>query len=387
MAASCPAVRSRIRACLHCRSCAALISFLGVGALHGCASAPQPAIDASQMRTSVQLSARLLDASDEASAAFNRVVGNALLNGDPTRTVWSYMYSRAEATSYIRSLALGAEPGGALVDLYVYSQLSVWACENRVRAYPELPLTPCDSTFGVLREEVLQIAREYMTPEKLARVDLAIDQWKQAHPDQHVIGLIRLSDLADSSGTAPIVLAQVAPSMFSPVTEAAQQLQEARLLGYQALWLASRLPTTVGWQLDATIYGAMASEPATRALADLGSLSGGISQSHQVLAALAASNATLSSHAEALGGRVEELEQSVESLSIGLGSNLQGVSSSLGDLGTEVRELDGADELATRVVRQATWSGIALISLAAGSLALVLWLHRHHSRRSLPKSN
>ena len=354
-------------------------------AIAGCSSAPQPATNAEQLRSSVQLSARLLDASDVASAAFNRMVGNALLNGDPTRTVWSYMYSRAEATSYIRSLALGADPGGALVDLYVYSQLSLWACENRVRAYPELSLTPCDPTFGVLREEVLQIARDYMTPEKLARVDLAIDRWKQAHPDQHVIGLIRLSDLADSSGTAPIVLAQVAPSMFSPVTEAAQQLQEARLLGYQALWLASRLPTTVGWQLDATIYGTMTSEPATRALADLGSLSGGISQAHQVLAALAASNATLSSHAEALGGRVEELEKSVSALGGGLSSNLTGVSSSLGNLGTEVRELDGADQLATRVVRQAAWSGVALIAFAAGSLALVLWSHRHHSRRASPK--
>lgn len=298
------------------------------------------------------------------------------------QTLASYMLTRAESTSNIRALALGADPAGALVDLYVYSNLAAWACENRVRAHPELPLMPCADTFGVLQQDIAQIAREYMTPEKLATVDRAIGEWKNAHPQQLLIGLIRLSDLADSSGTAPVVLEQVAPSMFSPVTEAAQQLQEARLLGYQALWLASRLPTSVAWQLDATLYVALASGPADKAITNLESLSAGIAQAHQVFAGLTESNHALSAKAGALGDRVEALEKSVSSLSGGLSSNLSGVSSSLGSLGTEVRELDGAEELATRIVRQATWSGIVLIALACGGLALVLWLHRHHSRKT-----
>lgn len=338
-------------------------------------------MDPSKVRTSVQLSARLLDASDTASAAFDRVVNRALMDGADPTTLASYMLTRAEASGNIRALALGADPAGALVDLYVYSNLAMWACENRVRAHPALPLTPCAETFGVLQQDVAEIAHEYMTPEKLATVDRAIDAWRQSHPQQLLIGLIRLSDLADSSGTAPVVLEQVAPSMFSPVTEAAQQLQEARLLGYQALWLASRLPTSVSWQLDATLYLALASEPASKAITNIESLSRGISEAHQVFARLTESNHALAVNAGSLGDRVEALEQSVAALSGGLSRNLGGVSSSLGDLGAEVRELDGADELATRVVRQATWSGVALISLAAGSLALVLWSHRHHSRR------
>ena len=350
--------------------------------LAGCASAPQPTLDASKVRTSVQLSARLLDASDTASAAFDRIVNRALMDGADTRTLASFMLTRAEATGNIRALALGADPAGALVDLYVYSNLALWACENRTRAHPELPLVPCPETFGILQQDVADIAREYMTPEKLATVDRAIGAWKQSHPQQLVIGLIRLSDLADSSGTAPVVLEQVAPSMFSPVTEAAQQLQEARLLGYQALWLASRLPMSVSWQLDATLYVALASEPASKALTNVESLSSGISDAHQVFARLAESNSTLAERASTLGDRIDALEKSVAALSDGLGSNLTGVSTSLGSLGSEVRELDGADQLATRIVRQATWSGIALISLAAGSLALVLWSHRHHARRA-----
>lgn len=380
-------MHSRMRASLRFPPGAAIAVCIAAGALHGCASAPRATLDESTVRTSVQLSARLLDATDTASAAFDRVVNRALMDGADPRTLASYMLTRAESTGNIRALALGADPAGALVDLYVYSNLAVWACENRVRAHPTLPLAPCAETFGVLQQDVAEIAREYMTPGKLATVDRAIDAWKSAHPQQLVVGLIRLSDLADSSGTAPVVLAQVAPSMFSPVTEAAQQLQEARLLGYQALWLASRLPMSVAWQLDATLYVALASEPATRAITNVESLSAELTEAHQVFSRLADSNRALAANAGSLGERVEALEQSVASLSGGLASNLSGVSSSLGNLGTEVRELDGADELATRVVRQATWSGVALIALAAGSLALVLWSHRHHSRHSSPKSN
>lgn len=332
------------------------------------------------------LSARLLDASDTASAAFDRIVNKALMESAPPRELYSYMLTRAEATANVRALALGADPAGALVDLYVFSKLASWACENRMRLHPEVAMTPCASTYGVLRDEIAQIAREYMTPEKLARVDGAIEAWIKAHPDRMVIGLIRLSDLAESSGTAPVVLEQVAPSMFSPVTEAAQQLQEARLLGYQALWLASRLPMSVAWQLDATIYGAISSDPATKAISNVESLSHGIAGAHEAFEKLSASNVALSTNAATLGDRVEALEKSVATLGKGLSSNLSGVSSSLGSLGTEVRDLDGADELASRVVRQATWSGIALIGLAAGSFAIVLWSHRRHSRRSADRS-
>jgi hypothetical protein len=354
--------------------------------LAGCTGAPQSTANIAEIRSSVQLSARLLDASDTASAAFDRVVNHALMEGAPPRELYSYMLTRAEATANVRALALGADPAGALVDLYVFSQLALWTCENRARLHPEIALTPCESTYGVLKDEVAQIAREYMTPEKLARVDGAIAAWIKTHPDRMVTGLIRLSDLAESSGTAPVVLEQVAPSMFSPVTEAAQQLQEARLLGYQALWLASRLPMSLAWQLDATIYGAMSSDPAVQAISSVKSLSHGIAEAHQAFGTLAASNAALSAQAGALGERVEALEKSVAALGTGLSSNLSGVSTSLGSLGSEVRDLDGADELATRVVRQATWSGVALIALAAGSLTLILWTHRHHSRRTASKA-
>lgn len=365
---------------------ATLAAFAASGTLFGCATASAPAQSTDELRSRIRLSALLLDASDTASVAFDNEVALALLAKASPLELYSYMMSRAIATANIRALALGPDPAGALVDLYVYSDLALWACENRVRAKPTTPLVPCSATFGVFRAEIVRIAREFMAPDKLATVDAAVAEWKRAHEGQVAVGLIRLADLADATGTAPVVMAQVAPSMFSPVTEAAQQLEEVRILGYQALWLASRLPTSVGWQLDATAYGIISSGPATQALASVSSLDESLAAAHQGLARLAESNAELANRAEGLTDRIGALESAVATLGTGLASNLGGVSTSVGDLATEARELDGADELATRVVRQATWSGIGLIAFATVSLAVVLWSHRHHSRRIASKA-
>jgi hypothetical protein len=376
------AIERRIRRALT----VTLASLAASTTLFGCATASAPAPSTDELRSRIRLSALLLDASDTAAAAFDNEVALALLANASPRELYSYMMSRANATANIRALALGPDPAGALVDLYVYSDLASWACENRVRANPTTPLVPCSATFSVFRAEIVRIAREFMAPDKIATVDAAVAAWKRAHEGQFAVGLIRLGDLADATGTAPIVLAQVAPSMFSPVTEAAQQLEEVRILGYQALWLASRLPTSVGWQLDATAYGIISSGPATQALASASSLDERLAEAHQALARLAESNGDLANRAQGLTDRVGALEAAVATLGTGLASNLGGVSTSVGNLATEARELDGADELATRVVRQATWSGVALITLAATSLGLVLWTHRHHSRRTASKA-
>jgi hypothetical protein len=313
-------------------------------------------------------------------------VTSALLARAPALQIYSYMLSRAEATANIRALALGPDPAGALVDLYVYADLATWACGNRVRANPGAPLVPCAATFGVLREQIAEIAREYMSASNLQEVDAAIAAWKRAHEGQLVVGLIRLADIAQSSGTAPVMLASVAPSMFSPVTEAAQQIEEARVLGYQAVWLASRLPTSIGWQADAAAYGVMTSQPATHALDGVMGLNQRLTDSHRSIEALALANAKLGQQLDGVSGRLEQLERSVSGLGTGLDRHLDGVSSALEGLSGEAKTLSGADTLATQVITRATWSGVVLISLGAASLALVLWSHRHHSRRHDLKS-
>lgn len=349
--------------------------------LAGCAASPQATAADGDARTRLALTARLLDASDTASAAFENQVITALLAQAPSRQIYSFMMSRADATANIRALALGPNPAAALVDLYVYADLAVWACENRVRANPTLPLVPCDPTFGVFRTQVSAIAREYMSADQLTQVDAAIAAWKRDHEGQLVVGLMRLSDLAKSHAEIPVTVGDVAPSMFSPVTEAAQQLEQVRVLGYQALWLMSRLPASIGWQADAAAYGVMTSQPATAAMDGVSALTGRLSESQRSIEALSSANAELGTRLETVAGRLDELERSVSGLGTGLDRDLGKVATALDTLSSEAKELSGVDTLATQVITRATWSGVVLISLGAASLALVLWSHRHHSRR------
>jgi hypothetical protein len=355
-------------------------------ALARCTASPQPAAAESDLRTRLTLSARLLDASDTASAAFENQVTAALLARAPALQIYSYMLSRAEATANIRALALGPDPAGALVDLYVYADLALWACESRARANPTAPLVPCDPTFGVFRTQISAIARECMSADQITKVDAAIAAWKRDHEGQLVVGLMRLSDLVQSRGVGPVMLGDVAPSMFSPVTEAAQQLEEVRVLGYQALWLASRLPVSIGWQADAAAYGVMTSQPATATLDGVSALTGRLSESQRSIEALSSANVELGKRLEAVTGRLGALEKSVGGLGTGLDRDLGKVASALDALSSEAKALSGADTLATQVITRATWSGVVLISLGAASLALVLWSHRHHSRHQGQKS-
>ncbi|MFM8783691.1 MAG: hypothetical protein ACKOFI_00665, partial [Phycisphaerales bacterium] len=83
------------------------------------------------------------------------------------------------------------------------------------------------------------------------------------------VGLLRIDDIASSKSEVELVLPPSEESMLSPVTDAAHQLEQARLLGAQMLWLATRLPGNVADELEGSARLLAQSEVAQRALADL----------------------------------------------------------------------------------------------------------------------
>lgn len=340
----------------------------------GCASSPPQGAE-HDLRSTVRLSARLMDASDSAATAFDNQVTEALLTDTDPKDLASLMTSRALSTAIIRAIVLGADPAGALVDLYVYSDLALWACENRMAMKVGFKLIPCQSTYGVLRKEAVALAKEYMSKEQIARVDAAIAKFKADHPNQLAIGLVRLSDLEGESGTTAIVLSEVAPSMFSPVTDAARQLQETRLLGYQALWLMSRLPTAMGWQIEASMYLGLASKPVSDLQSSTGRIATGLEGSSTSLESMTAVHRILNDQLQALQSRISQLESSLSSKA-GLGEDLYDVSSSIDTLAGEASNLTGAERLVDRTVRTAAMIGVGLIALATASFGSVLWWHR-----------
>jgi hypothetical protein len=268
-------------------------------ALAACKTAPSDSSEA--MRKRVQLSGNLLDVADVAQTRFQDQVIRAIINGAPRSELAAKEMIRNNAVGNIRALALGQDPYGALLDVYVWCRLGEVACRNRQRARPDLHLE-CDHTYGEIRQRLEDIVAhgKLITPEERAKFDKVIDDYLAAHPDIANVGLFRISDLADFSGTRMTVLEAAPPDMLSPVADAASELQQARLTAMQLVWLASRLPNAAGWEAQTVVDLTLSSPELARLTASTESLG----------ASLTAHNAAISG----LEGGLKSLATSVDSL-------------------------------------------------------------------------
>jgi hypothetical protein len=269
-----------------------------------------------ETRFRVQLSSELLDVADTAAALFETEIINARLAGRPEREIAYLQITRNGAVANYRSLALGQDAWGALVDLYVFSDLSVAACEHRARLHPDLATIDCDATYAEVHRRILEIASkpDHITPENRATLDAAITAYKTKHPHLISAGMIRLEDLAAYSGTASAVFEASEPNMMSPITNAATELEQIRLLGAQVVWLASRLPTAAGWEAQATIDMATSSPAVLNGLNRVQKLSEQLDTTGGAVTTLSANVSSLATDITGLATNVKELRQELGDL-------------------------------------------------------------------------
>lgn len=330
-----------------------LLSVAATLAPLGCAAPPsRSAGETQKLRTATELSARLLDISDFATASFELEVTRCAFEGATQQQLSAMELTRNSATSNIRSLALGSDPAGALVDMYVYIGLAAWSCENRATARSELLVLDCSRTYGAVKDRVQSVADEIMTPKQRQELDALIDDFKTAHPNRLSIGLMRLTELARLSGNKVRILEAAAPDMLSPVTDAARQLEQARLLGNRVIWLLSRLPTSAGWEAQTVVRTALESDEVEHALQHADRLGDRLDAARAALGAL--------------DGRVQQL-----------GSQVDGLGKGVDSLGAELRSMQGARSIAHEAMLLVTALAVAL---AVVVVVAARWLARSIAR-------
>lgn len=358
--------------------------------LASCAAPPKSTSSVERRDQAVELAGRLQDIADVAAAAFVGEVTELRLAGADDVQVFAAESVRNNAVSYIRSIALDDDPATALVDLYAFSRLAMWACENRTRLYADIFVEDCNGTYGVVLDRTRHLAEQWMTPEQLAQVDEAVARFKEANPDRTRIGIVRLPELARIAGTTTDSLRSASPSLFSPVTEAAEQIEQTRLLGARMLWLLSRLPEAIGWQAQAILMEALASDgfakigeiadTLVRAIDSLderldrtGESVDGLASSAAALSSdlgavaaaadrLAVSVATVAPLAESLdrstaslvriSGELERFEQHTSNVETALGSFSRSAADLSGSLDTLALRVAGLDESVSELERQ-----------------------------------
>lgn len=269
-------------------------------------------------RDAVELSGRLLDTADYVASKFQEAYVAGFAAKIPARQLAAIAVIRNEATANARALVLGPDPEGDLVDLYVWTRVALKSCENRSTRIDEFKNFDCARTYGAVAEHVRELAVAYLSPDRLARIDLAVQTFFDSHPDLLMASLFRLNDLADQTGTRVEVLEAGGDDMFSSLNDTARQLQQTRLLGQQVLWLVSRTSTMVGWEAQTAIAVTMESERVLSVDRSMSQIGPGLDSHAKALDALAKSVASqqrgledVATSLHALGERIDGLAKHV----------------------------------------------------------------------------
>ena len=166
----------------------------------------------------------------------------ALLQKDSPTHIAVAQRTHTHISTLVRSLALTQSPEQSIVRLYVWVRLAAWACHNRVESDPVLVPDNCDLIFPPLRQHIDSLAAKVIDAEMLGHLDGIVARYKERHPKLLSIGLMRIDDMADHLPAEQMILERAALTMFSPVSDAAREIEQTRILGGQLVWLMRGCP-------------------------------------------------------------------------------------------------------------------------------------------------
>ena len=285
---------------------------------------PQRSPDDGQ-KLRLELAANLLDVADVGMTLFSSEVTRSYIDGDQSERYLVVQRTRNTAVNNLRALALGPDPTGALVDMYVWVRLAEQACANRNRAMVSLHERPydCASTYGEIRRRIDQLmetgydGKPVYQPGDREKLDSIVADFQRKHPDLLSAGLFRIDDLREYSGTRLEVIAQAPPAMLSPVEDARAEIERARLVAAQMVWLASRLPTAAGWEAETITDEVLFSKEVSTALQSARNIEKRLDETRATLATVTSAASDLSKSVDTLGNHVSEVAAAREVLQNG----------------------------------------------------------------------
>jgi hypothetical protein len=294
----------------------------------GCVNmAPPPPEDKRNLRDRVVLSRQLLELADYTQSVMTETVTQDLLQHTDPVQLASMSRLRTSMVATVRAMALSADPEEGLIRLYVWAQLAEWTCENRVRSNPEMVANNCEQTSGRIRLQVERLAARALDANVRSRLDAIVVRYKQEHPGQLNVGMMRIDDVAAPGSVDAGVIENAQDSMLSPVTDAARQLEQTRLLGDRLAWLLTRMPGSIGDEADSATRMLMESDRVREAMAHAEKVTSGMAVTAQGLHELADAQYALSAKLEVLGKSIDVVgeearaihrEASIAALAIGV---------------------------------------------------------------------
>lgn len=301
---------------------------------------------------------------------------------------------KATQAAAVYSIGSGPNPIVGVLDMAVLVNLThrKWVQEKLAQ-----------QTFGpdaALLEEALNDAMKrghenalrVISETELKAVEVSVEQWRAENPKIVDIEFIRFEDFVDEM--AHSLTPAEKTDFLATLHTAAEGLTEARLLGERSMFLMTRMPRLIAWQIDAQLSGVLQQPEARKATTDLSQLTlkvsamsdelarvnGQLDLFPQKLSDAVASRGeikqALSAANEAIG-RSESAIKELNSLTASL-TSLQESTNRLGEKLDQV--MKAADpmamqKMATEGKEIAVREAKSLIYLITGCLAALLILH------------
>lgn len=141
------------------------------------------------------------------------------------------------------SIAAGRNPAANLLDMVVFMTL-----ERQVLEDYWIPKFYGDKArvllkaVGRMEKEIWAMAGELLPPEQQENLRTLIWEWRAAHPEQHLLGNVRLNTLASLRGESPLAREKETHGILASVENALVKVDEAFLLAERGMFYVERVP-------------------------------------------------------------------------------------------------------------------------------------------------
>ncbi len=182
-----------------------------------------------------------------------------LIEGNPSveaRREAALLRFRQGASAY--AIAAGPNPYVQLLNLVALLTLErlQWIEEGRARDVFGDRAPILEAALLEADERVWQRAETYMTPPEVTHLEEVIRSWREQNPELRSLSFIRMADFAHELA-ASMSSFQERRGILSRIAETNREIDEARLLGERAMYLAKRSPLLLGWRVEAIVSDLM----------------------------------------------------------------------------------------------------------------------------------
>ncbi|HKQ63010.1 MAG TPA: hypothetical protein VJS92_17090 [Candidatus Polarisedimenticolaceae bacterium] len=184
---------------------------------------------------------------------------------------------RVQVATVTLSIAADPNPQIGLLDMVSWISLQAWALEGERGAsrFGTAGRQQLAATFFGLTNRAWEIAGRALEPDEQAELREMIDTWKRNNPQAVEVGFVRFRDFAAARAESPLARVRATGVLrrLVPIGETNRQIEETRLLGERAMFLAQRMPALVRWQAEALLDEAVLSPRVEQALGSVDAFS------------------------------------------------------------------------------------------------------------------